>query len=224
MPAGPEVLGRPFEDHEPGREDERAEGQRLAPEARGQRRPGDRAREVARAQDAEDRARVQWREAEPVLQIQGQHEEERGHARIEGEHDHEPDREGALAKERGSHERRSAPGLEAPGATPEDEQERDRGGEGGERPRGPVQRPALDEREDDRDEARGHERRTGEVQAAAARITRLGDQPRGERHRRDPDREVDEKAAAPGQAGDVGLDQRAADELPEEPAKPMARP
>src|SRR5260370_27452967 len=48
-----------------------------------------------------------------------------------------------------------------------------------------------------------------------SRCPRVRHEPRDERQRQQPDRDVDQEAGAPAEAEDVALDQQAADQLPE---------
>ena len=83
---------------------------------------------------------------------------------------------------------------------------------------------ALDERQDDVDEAERDQRGPHEVQAAGAFDARLGHRARDDHQRDEADRDVDEEAAAPAEAGDVGLDEDAADELAADGGEPRTMP
>jgi hypothetical protein len=72
---------------------------------------------------------------------------------------------------------------------------------------------AIDQRQHDRGQAGGDQQRALDVGLHRTRYTRLGDQPRRQRQRDHTDRHVDQEAAAPAKAGDVGLDEDAADQL-----------
>jgi hypothetical protein len=130
----------------------------------------------------------------------------------------------ALAKQRGVEQRRAAAAAQAPLVGGE-EAERDRGGAQAQpRPRGPAVLAALDERQDDVDEAEGDQRGPHEIQAVGARDARLGHRARGDRQAEQADGHVDEEAAAPAETGDVGLHERAADELPADGRQPEDDP
>jgi hypothetical protein len=102
-----------------------------------------------------------------------------------------------------------------------EEAERDRrGAEAQPRPRRPAVLAALDQRQDDVDQAEGDQGRPHEVQPVGALGARLGHRAGGDRQRDEADGHVDQKAAAPAQAGDVGLHQHAADQLPADRGQP----
>ena len=98
--------------------------------------------------------------------------------------------------------------------------ERDRrGAQAQPRPRRPAVLAALDERQDDVDEAEV----TSAVPTRSRRLapsTRDSGTARRRSQRDQADGHVDEEAGAPAQAGDVGLNEHAADELPADGGEP----
>jgi hypothetical protein len=126
---------------------------------------------------------------------------------------HQARAERALAEERGIEQRRSAAAAQAALVGGEGSQRQRRRAEAQPRPRRPAVLAPLDERQDDVDESEGDERGPHEVQAVGALDARLGHRARDHHQGDEADRHVDEKAAAPAQAGDVGLHEDAADEL-----------
>ena len=74
----------------------------------------------------------------------------------------------------------------------------------------------VDERQNDRHQAGGHQHGADHIDPVTGGAARFGDQARGGRQRGCAHRQVDQEAASPVKAEDVGLDQQATEELPED--------
>ncbi|MNK58488.1 hypothetical protein D3C87_775610 [compost metagenome] len=201
----------------PRREHEGAERDRgRAAEAAGDAGAGHRGREEADGQRREDDARVERAQPHPLLQVQREHEVERGVAHIEGQRGEQPGHEAAVGEQHRRHQRRTAACRKAALLPREEAPQRHGGGQAQPAPQRPALLAPFDQRQHHGHRTGRDQRHAGEVEPAVAPALRQRrHHARREQERQQADGHVDEKAAAPAEARKVGMDQRAAHQLPQ---------
>ncbi|HEY7621024.1 MAG TPA: hypothetical protein VH834_14710 [Solirubrobacteraceae bacterium] len=146
-----DVAGGEAQRHERDRADERADGEHLAAEARDERAGGHRGGQEAQALEGEDQAAVERIEATALLQLEREHEEERGDRRVEDHDRRQPGGERAVGEQPGVHERAAAARGDAALVDREHAKQQRARGERQPRPRRPAVVAPLDQGHEDRD-------------------------------------------------------------------------
>lgn len=171
-----EARHRQAQQDQPGRHYERAGGQRLASPPPHEPGGVQRGRDVAQGEHGEDLSRGQGGEPQALLEVEREHQEERGHARVEHQRGQQADREGPRTEQRQVKQRGAVARGQAPLGQAEGQQQGRGGGQGQPGPERPPQPRPRDQRQHDGHESQRDEGGAQDVEPPAALA------PRGRQH------------------------------------------